>query len=197
MTAQDRNEEYSTTTATWTTRPEKRNRIAGIHELPRRESTRWQQAISNIATAIQLGWHALLCSGATNPATPLHIIIILLSHFVWIIFSIFREDHKRCLNRTREESRGVSGCLHLFRPGWLDPYNGPRSAYLIIHTIQLVFLVGTIFFFHNNSVRTVFSVNSVKFQQAEWDRSEKKKVCLVICWLRSLRWKIKPKYCSG
>ena len=40
-------------------------------------------------------------------------------------------------------------------------------AYFIIRTFQLVFSAETVFFSHNNSVGTVFSVNSAKFQQAE------------------------------
>ena len=39
---------------------------------------------------------------------------------------------------------------------------------LIIYIFQLVFSAGIMFFSHNNSGRTVFSVNSAKFQQAEW-----------------------------
>ena len=53
------------------------------------------------------------------------------------------------------------------------------SAYLIIRTIELVFSAGTVFFSHNNLVRTVFSVNSAKFQQAERD------LCNIVgpmCW---------------
>jgi hypothetical protein len=115
--------EYSSTTATWTTRPERGTESLGCINFQEESAQGGSRPITNIATAIQLGWHALLRSGATNQATPLHIVIILISHFVWIIFSIFREDHKRCLNRTREESRGMFGCLHLLRPGWMGPYN--------------------------------------------------------------------------
>jgi len=43
----------------------------------------------------------------------------------------------------------------------------PHSAYLIIRTIQLVFSTETVFFSHNNLVRTVFSANSTKFQQIQ------------------------------
>ena len=35
------------------------------------------------------------------------------------------------------------------------------------HYLASVFLVGTIFFSHNNTTRTVFLVNSAKFHQAE------------------------------
>lgn len=105
MTAQDRNEECSSTTACHLNHPARkaeRNRCD-----PRASKERAHKVaaghLSNVATAIQLGWHALICSGATNQPTPLHI-IILVHHFVWIFFSISREDHRRCVNRTSDES---------------------------------------------------------------------------------------------
>lgn len=98
MTAQDRNEECSSTTRT-----EKRNGIAATHELPRRERTRWQQGIQqrrNCHTARLTCTDLFWCNKSTNTTPYNHS----RTSFRLDFFSISREDHRRCVNRTSDES---------------------------------------------------------------------------------------------
>jgi len=81
----------------------------------------------------------------------------------WLIFPLnvlFIKLVKQCFSLTINQSE------QCFQPSF-RPANGATlwscSAYLIIRIIQLIFSDGTVFFSHNNSARTVFLANSVKF----------------------------------